>query len=131
MPRLLVANICNFVPTSFLPFSRSHLFIAVRQGVLSLKRSRKAGFGKGCVSSDIWKPSISCVRSVAHVCLTLRKGHRKLRYSRGNFVSKIDFDFYVFPSVEPEINVILVTFRRFSSSNSTTHIRGKYRLVSP
>jgi hypothetical protein len=98
--------------------------------VLSLKRGRKKVFGPGCVSYDIWKPSISCVRSEAHVNLTARKGHRKLRYSRGNFVSKIDVDFYVFPSVELEINVILVTFRRFSSSDPTTHVRRKYRLVS-
>ena len=111
-------------------FSRSHLFIAVRQGVLSLKRGREKAFGPGCVSNDIWKPSISCVSSAAHVTLTKRKGHRKLRYLRGNFVSKIDVDFYVFPSVEPEVYLILVTFRGFSSSDSTNHVQGNYGLVS-
>ena len=31
-------------------------------------------------------------------------------------MSETDVDFYVFPSVEPEINFILVTFRSLSSS---------------
>ena len=84
--------------------------------------AQKRFFGPGYVSNDIWKPSISCVRSAAYVTLTAREGHRKLRYLRGNFVSKIYVDFYVFPSVEPEINVIRFTFRRFSSFDSTINL---------
>jgi len=39
---------------------------------------KKKVFGPGCVNKDIWKPSISCGRSAAHVTLTARKGHTLL-----------------------------------------------------
>ena len=56
------------------------MFISVRQGVLSLSvaEKKKKVFDTGCGSHDIWKPSITCVRSAARVALTAKEGHRKL-----------------------------------------------------
>jgi hypothetical protein len=66
------------------------------------------------------------VRAAGLVFLTAKERHRKLYYSTGSLVTKMTSVFMcVFPSAEPEINIIVVTFRIVLSSASAVYVWGK------
>ena len=92
------------------------------------KKKKKKVFDTGCGSHDIWKPSITCVRSAARVALTAKEGHRKLTLLERKALERNWRRFLCLPISWTRNKLYSGDLQEPIFICSTIHVRGKHRL---